>query len=85
MSPLWLLLQTTAVGVQLSIVCIGSSAGKSVLRLGFTRYDRLVEVLGGHGEWVEKPEDIRPALQRAFGSGLPACVNVKTDPNVLPA
>ena len=52
--------------------------------LGFTRYDRLVEDLGGYGEWVEKPEDIRPALQRAFSSGLPACVNVKIDPGVEP-
>ena len=49
--------------------------------LGFTRYDRIVEDMGGHGEWVEKPEDIRPALQRAFSSGLPACVNIKTDRN----
>ncbi|MFC2065470.1 thiamine pyrophosphate-binding protein [Chloroflexota bacterium] len=47
--------------------------------LGHTRYDKLVEALGGHGEWVEKPDDIRPALERAFQSGLPACVNIKTD------
>jgi acetolactate synthase-1/2/3 large subunit len=52
------------------------------VELGFTRYDKVVEALGGYGEWVEKPEDIRPALQRAFASGLPACVNVKTDPSV---
>jgi acetolactate synthase-1/2/3 large subunit len=51
-------------------------------QLGWTRYDKLVEDLGGHGQWVERPEDIRPALQRAFDSGLPACVNVKTDPNI---
>ena len=46
-------------------------------RLGFGRYDRMVEGLGGYGEAVEKPEDIRPALKRAFASGLPACVNVR--------
>ncbi len=46
------------------------------------RYDKLVEALGGHGEFVERPEDIRPALERAFASGLPACVNVITDPTV---
>jgi acetolactate synthase I/II/III large subunit len=45
-----------------------------------TRYDRLVESLGGYGELVERPEDIRPALQRARASGLPACLNVLTDP-----
>ena len=48
--------------------------------LGFTRYDKMVEALGGHGEYVENPSDIRPALERAFGSGKPACVNVKIDP-----
>ncbi|HEX6488938.1 MAG TPA: acetolactate synthase [Candidatus Dormibacteraeota bacterium] len=44
-----------------------------------TRYDKVVEGLGGHGELVEKPEDIRPALERAFRSGVPACVNVICD------
>jgi len=46
-----------------------------------TRYDRVVEALGGHGELVERPEGIRPALERAFKSGLPACVNVICDPD----
>lgn len=41
-----------------------------------TRYDKVVEGLGGHGELVEKPEDILPALERAFDSGRPALVNV---------
>ncbi len=45
-----------------------------------TRYDRVVEALGGHGELVQRPEDIAPALDRAFRSGLPACVNVLCDP-----
>ena len=33
---------------------------------------RLAEALGGYGQLVEKPEDIRPALERAFASGKPA-------------
>ena len=45
--------------------------------LSHARYDRVVEALGGHGEWVERPEEIRPALERAFASGRPALVNVK--------
>jgi len=45
------------------------------------RYDKVVEGLGGHGEFVERPQDIRPALERAFASGKPACVNVITDPD----
>ena len=47
-----------------------------------TRYDKIVEAMGGHGERVEKPEDIRPALERAFKSGVPACVDVVTDPEI---
>jgi acetolactate synthase-1/2/3 large subunit len=46
------------------------------------RYDRVVEALGGHGELVERPDDLRPALERAFVSGRPALVNVLTDPSV---
>jgi len=45
--------------------------------LGFVRYDKVVEGLGGYGEAIGKPEDIRPALERAFASGLPACINVR--------
>ena len=46
------------------------------------RYDRVVEALGGHGELVERPDELRPALERAFASGRPALVNVLTDPGV---
>jgi len=46
-----------------------------------TRYDKVVEALGGYGELVEQPGEIRPALERAFRSGLPACVNVICDPD----
>ena len=45
--------------------------------LEYTRYDKVVEALGGHGEYVEKPGEIRPALERAFAAGKPALVNVK--------
>lgn len=44
------------------------------------RYDRVVEGLGGHGEFVEHPEQIHAAIARAFDSGKPACVNVIMDP-----
>jgi acetolactate synthase-1/2/3 large subunit len=44
--------------------------------LNFTRYDKVVEALGGHGEFVESPDQIRPALERAAASGKPALVNV---------
>src|SRR5437867_3300396 len=43
------------------------------------RYDQIVEGMGGHGEFVTKPDEIRPAIERAFASGKPACVNVIMD------
>ena len=46
------------------------------------RYDQVVAALGGHGELVTDVTDIGPALDRAFASGLPAMVNVVTDPTV---
>jgi thiamine pyrophosphate-dependent acetolactate synthase large subunit-like protein len=46
--------------------------------LGRTRYDRVAMELGAHGELVEKPHEIRPALERAYASGKPAVVNVMT-------
>ncbi|HEV8626831.1 MAG TPA: acetolactate synthase [Acidimicrobiia bacterium] len=45
-----------------------------------TRYDQVVEALGGHGELVTDPAEIGPAIDRALASGVPALVNVLTDP-----
>ncbi|MFT3819320.1 MAG: thiamine pyrophosphate-binding protein [Rubrivivax sp.] len=56
--------------------------GKPGRYLGYTRFDRLAEALGCHGEYVERAEDIAPALQRAqakVDAGITAVVNVKTD------
>lgn len=50
--------------------------------LGYTRFDNLAEVLGCVGFHVERPEDIRPALDRAaeaVAEGRTALVNVVTD------
>ncbi len=47
------------------------------------RYDEVVAALGGHGELVKRPDELRPALERAFSSGKPALVNVLTDPAVV--
>lgn len=59
---------------------VGGMAGRD---LGYTRYDKMCEVFGCHGEYVEQPDDIRPALERAnaaVATGKPAVVNVITDP-----
>lgn len=74
------------------VVVVGNDAGWSAERhrqkavygedravaadLLLTRYDKVAEGLGCHGEFVERPEQLRPALERAFSSGKPACVNV---------
>lgn len=46
------------------------------------RYDQVVRALGGAGELVTRPDQIAPALRRAFGSGVPYLVNIATDPAV---
>jgi acetolactate synthase-1/2/3 large subunit len=45
-----------------------------------TRYDQIVVAMGGYGEHIDRPEAIVPALERAFTSGIPACVDVSIDP-----
>jgi acetolactate synthase-1/2/3 large subunit len=51
--------------------------------LGRVEYQRLVEDLGGVGIAVERPEEIRPALEAAFASGKTVCINVAVDPSVI--
>ena len=79
----------TAVRHRIDVVCVISLNGgwtadpqgtKPGRDLGYTRYDRMAEALGCHGEYVEEPDGIRLALERAFAAGRPAVVNVKTDP-----
>ena len=48
-----------------------------------TRYDLVAEALGCHGELVERPDELAPALARALAADAPALVNVLTDPNVV--
>jgi len=45
--------------------------------LDYVRYDLVAAALGAHGEYVERPEQIRPALERAFAAGRVAVVNVR--------
>ena len=59
-------------------------AGEYPERVGMyvpdARYDRMIEAFGGHGEHVERPEEIRPALERALAADRAACINVVIDP-----
>jgi acetolactate synthase-1/2/3 large subunit len=47
------------------------------------RYDKYAQSLGGYGELVTEAKQIKPALKRAFASGLPAVLDVRTDPSVV--
>jgi len=40
------------------------------------RYDQVAAGFGAHGEYVERPAELAPALKRAMGAGRAACVNV---------
>jgi acetolactate synthase-1/2/3 large subunit len=80
----------TAIRHKLPIVVVISNNGGFTSRqtggnvgrdLGFQRYDKLVEALGGYGEFVEQPDEIKPAIERAIKSGKTALVNVCTDPD----
>lgn len=75
------------------VAVIGNDAGWTQIRRGqveiygeersvataldYTRYDKVVEACGGRGFWVERIEELGPALDEAFSCGKPACVNVK--------
>ena len=49
--------------------------------LGFTAFHEMAESLGAYGEQVEDPNEIRPALERAFACGKAAVLNVIVDPS----
>ena len=73
----------TAARFDLPIVTVvmnnqGWSAGW--IPLGVRHYERLAPGFDGEGELVERPEDLRPALERAFALGKPAIVNVLVEP-----
>ena len=57
----------------------GEDRGDVGNKLGDVRFDKFAEMLGGYGEEVREPRDIRPALERARESGKPALINVWID------
>jgi acetolactate synthase-1/2/3 large subunit len=75
------------------IAIIGNDAGWTQIRRGqvemygekravatgleYTRYEKVVEACGGFGAYVEKIDELGPALDAAFAAKVPACVNVK--------
>ena len=69
--------------IRIPQIGIYGAEGEIATRLAPSRYDRLVEAFGGHGEHVERPGELRPALERALAAGEPAIVNVMLDPDAM--
>jgi acetolactate synthase-1/2/3 large subunit len=61
---------------QIQVRAYGEPRARGCTLAQATRYDLVASALGGHGEFVAKNEDLPGALERAFASGKPACVNV---------
>ncbi len=61
----------------------GAARGNVANLLSPVRYDKIVEAMGGYGEFVTEPAQIRPALDRARSCGKPACINVVVDPQAF--
>ena len=69
--------------IRIPQIGIYGAEGEIATRLAPSRYDKLTEAFGGHGEHVERPEQLRPALERALAAGEPAIVNVMLDPDAM--
>ena len=63
------------------IARFGKERGDVANVLGDVHFDKFAQIMGGHGEAVRDPKDIRPALERARASGKPSLINVWIDPN----
>ena len=63
---------------------VGLFGRDTATKLLYTRYDKVVEGLGGYGEHVTRPEELAPALRRAFDSGRPSLVNVEIQNAISP-
>ncbi len=69
---------------QIQLRSYGAARAQGMELAPATRYDKVAEALGGHGEFVERPEQLGGALQRAVRSGKPACVNVLIERHPAP-
>jgi acetolactate synthase I/II/III large subunit len=55
----------------------GATAGSTVAcELRRTQYDQVMKGFGGGGETIDTLDQLRPAVERAFASGIPYCLNV---------
>lgn len=64
-------------------ITYGKGSRTQGIELGMIPFHEVLKALGGYGELVKKPADLEPAIKRAFSSGVPALVNVVTDPEAV--
>jgi acetolactate synthase-1/2/3 large subunit len=56
---------------------------RSAVALADTNYDQVAVAFGGYGERIDRYADIAPAVRRALDCGLPSCINLIIDPDVV--
>lgn len=64
-------------------ITYGKKRPKVGVDLELTPFHKIVEVLGGYGEYVDDPKDLVGAIERAVSSGVPSLINVATDPDAV--
>lgn len=56
---------------------------RSIVTLADSAYEKVAEAFGGHGVRVDRIEEIAPAIAGALAAGLPSCINVRIDGDVI--
>jgi acetolactate synthase I/II/III large subunit len=64
-------------GLERELQSFASGGATVACELQPTPYDAIMRAFGGGGETIERLEEVRPAVQRAFASGVPYCLNVR--------
>lgn len=64
-------------------ITYGKDSPAAGVDLGFVPYHEILKAMGGYGEYVEKPGELEAAIERGFSSGVPALINVATDPEAV--
>ncbi len=67
-------------GALMEKACFPSSLERVTMFQPDIHYENIMRTFGGHGEFADRPEQLRPALERAAASGQAACINVRVDP-----
>jgi 2-hydroxyacyl-CoA lyase len=67
-------------GALMEKACFPSNRERVTMFQPDIHYENIMRTFGGHAEFADRPEQLRPALERAAASGQAACINVRVDP-----